>query len=126
MPTILFLVPDLMFSTRIEDAAKHLGYPIHSLNAIDDADAVFARWSPALLVVSLDAANWERAVQAARRAGARGVALSGAGPSIIAFTDRNADKIADAMMRLARRAHLPGSTKIVAISNRGARVSSIR
>ena len=75
MPTILVLVPDLMFSTRIEDAAKHLGYPIHSLEANDDADAVFARWSPALLVVSLDAANWEHTVQAAKRAGARVLAF---------------------------------------------------
>jgi len=64
-----------MFGTRIEDAAKRLGYQIHSLSAADDADAVFARLSPALLVVSLDAVDWEGAVQAAKRAGAHVLAF---------------------------------------------------
>lgn len=75
MTSILVLVPDLMFGTRIEDAAKHLGYQIHSLSSSDDADAAFARVPPALLVVSLDAAGWESAVKAAKRAGARVLAF---------------------------------------------------
>jgi ABC-type sugar transport system substrate-binding protein len=75
MTTILMLVPDLMFATRIEDAAKRLGYPIHSLNAGDDADAAFARVTHALLVVSLDVAEWESAVKSAKRAGAHVLAF---------------------------------------------------
>jgi homoserine kinase len=57
---------------------------------------------------------------AARRAGARGVALSGAGPSLIAFTDRNAIEIARAMHRAAARIALPGDAHIVRASARGA------
>ncbi|MDE3088615.1 MAG: hypothetical protein KGJ80_04435 [Chloroflexota bacterium] len=75
MPTILALVPDLMFGTRIEDAAKRLGYRIVSLSAADDFDAVMDRDKPALVIVALDAANWERAVPAAKRAGARVLAF---------------------------------------------------
>ena len=64
-----------MFSTRIEDAAKHLGYPIHSPGADDDFGAVMARERPALVIVALDAANWQDAVVAAKRAGARVLAF---------------------------------------------------
>jgi hypothetical protein len=73
--TIVTLVPDLMFGTRIEDVAKYLGYSIHSLNTSDDADAAMAREKPALVIVSLDAADWERAVRAAKRGGAHVLAF---------------------------------------------------
>ncbi len=69
------LVPDLMFATRIEDAAKHLGYRVESLNAGDDVDAVIARVSPALVIVALDEANWEAIVASGKRAGARVLAF---------------------------------------------------
>jgi hypothetical protein len=75
MPTILILVPDLMFSTRIEVAAKHLGYPIRALDVGDDLGAAMAREQPALVIVALDAANWQDAVVAAKRAGARVLAF---------------------------------------------------
>jgi ABC-type sugar transport system substrate-binding protein len=75
MPTILMLVPDLMFATRIEDAGKYLNYKVQSIAPNEDADAAIARTAPALVVVSLDAPNWENAVQAAKRAGARVLAF---------------------------------------------------
>ena len=75
MPTIVTLVPDLMFGTRIEDTAKHLGYRIEALSASDDPDAAMARVAPALVVVALDAAGWERTIAAAKRAGARVLAF---------------------------------------------------
>ncbi len=62
---------------------------------------------------------------AARQAGARGVALSGAGPSIIAFTDRNAAEIAQAMECAAARGGLPGETRVVTASAQGARVTRL-
>jgi hypothetical protein len=71
MSTILMLVPDLMFATRIEDAGKHLNYAVRSFASNEDADAAVMRTRPALLVISLDAANWQGAVRAAKRAGAR-------------------------------------------------------
>jgi homoserine kinase len=63
---------------------------------------------------------------AARKAGARGVALSGAGPSLIALAVHNAEPVARAMMQEATRIGLAGSTRIVSVSPHGAQVSSGR
>ena len=75
MATILVLVPDLMFSTRVEDSAKRLGYSVASLGAREDFDATMTREQPALVIVALDADNWQDAVAAAKRAGARVLAF---------------------------------------------------
>lgn len=75
MTDILMLVPDLMFATRIEDAAKHLGYRVVALNAGDDFQTIITRESPRLVVVSLDADDWARVVEIAKRAGARALAF---------------------------------------------------
>lgn len=75
MTTILVHVPDLMFATRIEDAGKYLGHRVESLNAGDDADVIIARVSPALVIVALDAADWEHVVASAKHAGARVLAF---------------------------------------------------
>lgn len=75
MATILTCVPDLMFATRIEDVAKHLGYRVATLNPGDDFQAIVARESPHLVVVSLDANDWARVVEIAKRAGAHVLAF---------------------------------------------------
>jgi DNA-binding response OmpR family regulator len=75
MTEVLTLVPDLMFSTRIEDAAKHLGYRVVALNAGDDFQAIIARESPRLIIVSLDASDWTHVVEIAKRANARVLAF---------------------------------------------------
>jgi homoserine kinase len=59
---------------------------------------------------------------AARDAGACGAALSGAGPSIIAFAVHHGEPVARAMMQAARRIGLNGSTRVVIVSPRGADV----
>lgn len=59
---------------------------------------------------------------AAKDAGARGAALSGAGPSIIAFTDHPGEPVARAMMHAAQRIGLTGVTRVVGVSPRGAEV----
>lgn len=64
--------------------------------------------------------------EAARKAGARGVALSGAGPSIIAFTDHADDDIARAMERAARKAGVEGKAHLVRVSTHGARVTRLK
>ncbi|MBI5652648.1 MAG: hypothetical protein HZC40_19720 [Chloroflexi bacterium] len=71
MKTIFALVPDLMFATRIEDAAKRLGYPIKLIDAPDEIE----RAMPALVIVALDAPDWESVVASAKRAGARVLAF---------------------------------------------------
>ena len=60
---------------------------------------------------------------AAKEGGARGAALSGAGPSVIAFAVHNAEPVARAMMQAAKRIGLAGSTRIVSVNPHGAQVS---
>ncbi len=59
---------------------------------------------------------------AAQKAGACGAALSGAGPSIIAFTDGAGAPIAQAFTQVAKRMRVSGAAHIVEISARGAQV----
>jgi len=61
----------------------------------------------------------------ARNAGAKGVALSGAGPSIIAFAQGNAAKVAREMERTAKHIGVEGTIKIIAPSAHGAQVERI-
>jgi hypothetical protein len=75
MAKIVALVPDLMFGTRIEDAAKHLGYPVEFVKPEEDAGAMIAHVSPALVVVALDAPHSMEAIEAGRKAGARVLAF---------------------------------------------------
>ncbi|MGE5262245.1 MAG: hypothetical protein ACM3S0_02595 [Acidobacteriota bacterium] len=75
MAVILAYVPDLMFGTRIEDTAKRLGHTIQPLEPGQDPDAAVARLVPALVIVALDAPEWDRTVKAARTAGARVIAF---------------------------------------------------
>jgi homoserine kinase len=62
---------------------------------------------------------------AAKDAGARGAALSGAGPSIIAFADHQGEPVARAMTQAARRMGLAGITRVVGVSAKGAQVRRI-
>ncbi len=62
----------------------------------------------------------EELFRTARKAGARGVALSGAGPSILALADAHTRNIAHALAQRARELEIPGSTRVVGLSERGA------
>jgi homoserine kinase len=65
----------------------------------------------------------EAAIQAARKAGANAVALSGAGPSLIAFSGQPADgKIGEAMKQAFEKAGLPARIFPLNISQSGASV----
>ncbi len=75
MAVIFAYVPDLMFGTRIEDTARHLGYTIHMLAPGQDAGAAMAGQEPTLVVVALDAPGWEHVVRAGKQAGARVLAF---------------------------------------------------
>jgi hypothetical protein len=75
VPSILIAVPDLMFGTRIEDSAKHLNIPLHSLAPGDDADTEIPRLAPTLVIVALDTPNWSKTIAAAKRAGVRVLAF---------------------------------------------------
>lgn len=64
----------------------------------------------------------QSAMEAALRAGAAAVALSGAGPSLIAFSNDWTPAIGEAMQREFARAGLPARVFHLRISERGARV----
>lgn len=112
------------------------------------ADAIFNSSRTALWIAAVESRRWEwlgiatrdrlhqpyrsklvrgmnRLFDAALSEAARGVALSGAGPSIVAFTDHSADRIALAMEREAKRLGVNGASRIARISNRGAYVREI-
>jgi homoserine kinase len=60
------------------------------------------------------------AIAAARQAGARGAALSGAGSAVIALTSDHAEDVAAALAGVARRYELPARTMILRPESRGA------
>ncbi len=117
--------------------------------AVPHADAVYNVGRAALWIAALQARRWdwldvatgdrlhqpyraklvrgmEALFKAARRAGAHGVALSGAGPSVIAFSNGRVDQVARALDRAAARIHWAGQTRIVRVSARGAQVTRSR
>jgi homoserine kinase len=59
---------------------------------------------------------------AAVEGGARGAALSGAGPSVVALTDAEPQPVADAMARAATRLGVPGECLVSRVRNWGARI----
>jgi len=131
---VIIFVPNRTLSTKIARGVLPQRVP--------RADAIFNASRTAFWIVAVESRKWEwleiatqdrlhqpyraklvrglyRMFGAAMGAGARGVALSGAGPSVIAFTDRNASKIARAMEQVG----IAGSARVVAVSNRGAHLT---
>lgn len=53
--TILGFVPDLFFSTKIRDTAKHLGHSVTISHTTDDLIQKARELSPALIIVDLTA-----------------------------------------------------------------------
>ncbi len=77
MKTILLFVPDLFFSTKIEDAARRLGYQTESVTADADFDALLAEKQPALAILTFERTGdaWQRLAAAAHRAGVKVLAF---------------------------------------------------
>jgi NAD(P)H-dependent flavin oxidoreductase YrpB (nitropropane dioxygenase family) len=73
MKTILLFVPDLFFSTKIEDAARELKLAVETVPANADFDAVIAKVDPTIVLLTFDRTGeaWEELASAARRAGIR-------------------------------------------------------
>jgi homoserine kinase len=63
-------------------------------------------------------------MQAGREAGAAAVALSGAGPSLVAFSVKRDEAIGDAMRQAFEAAGLRSRTLSAGVSLQGAQVSS--
>jgi homoserine kinase len=65
----------------------------------------------------------EAAMQAARRAGARAVALSGAGPSLVAFTSSRTEEVARAMESEFKQVNLTSRSLFLSTTNQPASVT---
>jgi homoserine kinase len=134
------LVPDREASTTQARAALPPSYP--------RADAVFNVGRTALFLAALARERWdllgaamadrlhqpyrghalfpwlERVFEAARKRGALGVALSGAGPSVLAMVQHDTgDGVAGAMREALERDGLTGRTLLLDADPHGARVS---
>ena len=133
----VLLIPDLEIETALARRVV--------AQAFTRADAIFNASRCALLVRavatrdydSLGAAMQDRWHQPARSAlfaalpdliaaalegGARGAAMAGAGPSVIALTDRRPEAVQEALMAAAKRCGLRGRTVVSRVRNFGARV----
>ncbi len=86
MKTILLLVPDLFFNTKIEDAARRLGYQTESVAADADFDAVIADKQPDLVLLTFERTGeaWQELASAAHRAGVKVLAF-GSHMNVAAF-----------------------------------------
>lgn len=136
------VVPDREASTAVARAVLPPTYP--------RADAVFNVGRTALLLAALAGERWEllaaamadrlhqpyrgqalfpwldRVFAAARSAGALGVALSGAGPSVLAVVgEADAPAVAQAMHEILRGDGLEARTLVLAADTGGARVTEL-
>ncbi len=91
MQTILMLVPDLFFSTKIEDAARRLGYRVESVDKNADFATVISEKHPALVLLTFERTGdaWARLATAAHQAGVKTVAF-GSHMNIEAFKQAKA------------------------------------
>ena len=108
MKTILLFVPDLFFSTKIEDAAQRLGYAVASVNPGADFEAAVSQNSPRLVVLSFDRGGeaWEQLAAAAARAGVRVLAF-GSHMNVEAFKRARALGCAEVVANSRLSAELP-------------------
>jgi homoserine kinase len=135
---VVIILPDFHLPTAQARAALPLSIP--------RADAIFNIGRMGLLVRALAAGNWDKlrvamqdrlhqpyrlplipglkeAFAAAYQAGAMGVALSGAGPSLIAFAPTNHEKIATASAAALAQAGLQSRAWVLSVDTRGTVVS---
>ncbi|HXA27828.1 MAG TPA: homoserine kinase [Candidatus Angelobacter sp.] len=133
----IVFVPDVELSTALARTVVP--------QAFSRADAVFNASRCALLVRAVALRDWgtlgvamedrwhqpartalfpalPALIDAALAAGARGAAMSGAGPSVVALTDRDAEAVASAMTAAAREHGVGGEAIVSRVRNWGARV----
>ncbi len=68
----------------------------------------------------------QQAMQAARQAGALGVALAGAGPSVVAFAPRSPRAVGRAMVEAFRQSGMPARALLLDLADQGIRVQRCR
>lgn len=137
----ILAVPDFTLPTKTSREALPVQIPI--------ADAIFNVGRVALLVASLQAGDMsqlgaamedklhqpyrsglvpgmKKVLAATRLAGARGVSLSGAGPSLVALADENYELIARVMKDTFKQNGVPAKTLVLEVAQVGARALEIK
>jgi homoserine kinase len=111
----------------LEDAVFNVGHALFTVQALVTGDEGLLRWAVAdrlhepyreKLIPGFGAA-----ARAAREAGAAAVALSGAGPSVVAFAFRRHWDIADAMKAAFEAAGMGARAFVLAVDGQGVTVS---
>lgn len=134
---VVVAIPDFALPTRKARAILPAAVPRH--------DAVFNLARAALVLLALQRGDYDLLAQAmddrlhqpyrarlipgmeevfaaARAAGAAGVALSGAGPSLIAFAERDHERIGEAMQRAWEAQGVQARALVLEVEHQGAQV----
>lgn len=118
----------LPLAVPMSDAIFNVGRAALVVQALEHGDYDLLRWAMAdrlhqpyrkRLVPGYD-----EVTTAARRSGAAAVALSGAGPSLVAFASEGHDTIAQAMAAAFEQAGVQARTFVLAVDGQGVRVSA--
>ncbi|MCS6910885.1 MAG: homoserine kinase [Anaerolineales bacterium] len=137
---VVIALPDLRLSTAqaraalpqhvpLEDAVFNIGHAVFTVQALTAGDFELLRRAMndrlhqpyrKRLIPGYDAVAAE-----ARKAGAVAVALSGAGPSLVAFAPERHGEIADAMKAAFEAHSLPCRTFILPVDRQGVQVSVV-
>jgi homoserine kinase len=109
----------------MEDAAYNLGHALLTVEALRNGDySLLGRAMTDRLHQRIRAAHitgFDAVVEAARQAGAAAVALSGAGPSLIAFAPRGHERIAQAMVEAWAEAGVEARALTLGVATEGVR-----
>lgn len=137
---VVLALPDLRLSTAqaraalpqlvpLKDAVFNIGHAVFTVQALTSGDFDLLRWAMndrlhqpyrKRLIPGFDAVAVE-----ARKAGAVAVALSGAGPSLVAFAPERHGEIATAMKVTFEANGLPCRTFILPVDRQGVQVSVV-
>lgn len=138
--TVTVALPDFKLSTAearrilpqevaLKDAIFNLGHAVFTVQALTAGDYELLRFA---MNDRLHQPYRKRLIPgydlvcaAARQAGAAALAISGAGPSIIAFAPRGHDAIANAMRRAFHESGLKSRTFVLPVDRQGVQVSVI-
>jgi homoserine kinase len=137
---VVIALPEVRLSTAVaraalpeqaplRDAVFNIGHALFTVQALTTGDADLLRWAVADRLHQPYRKRlipgYEAVVAEARRAGALAVALSGAGPSLVAFaTDRHGD-IASAMKAAFEAQGLACRTFVLPADRQGVQVSVV-
>jgi homoserine kinase len=113
----------------VSDAVFNLGHALFTLQALTSGDESLLRWAVADRLHQpyrkRFIPGYESVVAEARKAGAVAVALSGAGPSLIAFASSKHTEIADAMKAAFESNGLACRTFILPVDQQGVQIGRI-